>query len=129
MVKKWRRYEGIKEEISIKIIKRKQKEENGKKIIINYKKVYKQAAKIVKEWQKYIFQREKKEEKKKLIQKRKKIFTTYMSPSHYWILEEERHKKHTKTNLSRPLTCQIPTKNTIDKNKPSLLYTVISPLN
>lgn len=72
MVKKWRRYEGIKEEISIKIIKRKQKEENGKKIIINYKKVYKQAAKIVKGWQKYIFQREKKEEKKKLIQKRKK---------------------------------------------------------
>jgi hypothetical protein len=31
MVKKWRRYEGIKEEISIKIIKRKQKEENGKR--------------------------------------------------------------------------------------------------
>jgi hypothetical protein len=76
----------------------------------------------------YFSERKKRREKKINLEKKKK-FTTYMSPSHYRILEEERHKKHTKTNLSRPLTCRIPTKNTIDKNKPSLLYTVISPLN
>lgn len=101
MVKKWRRYEGIKEEISIKIIKRKQKEENGKKIIINYKKVYKQAAKIVKGWQKYIFQREKKRREKKInLEKKKNIHNLYVSLS----LPDFGRRKAQKTHQNQPFS-------------------------